>query len=52
MSLEYEEREAARFALIPFPEYKQLPVQERVDIVAHYRLAQIARAVVEEEASA
>lgn len=52
MSLEYEEREAARFALLPFPEYRRLPVQDRVDIVAHFRLAQISKAVMEEEAGA
>lgn len=35
---EYEEREAARFGHYTWAEWQQLPMRERVDGVAHYRL--------------
>lgn len=34
---EYEEREAARFANEPWSGWYELPREERVNVVAHYR---------------
>jgi hypothetical protein len=33
----FEQREAARFALVPWTEFKQLPSWEKAGIIAHYR---------------
>ncbi len=50
-SLEFEERQAARFGLLSWSEYLKLTGLERSETVAHYRLHMKAQAVVEEEAT-
>jgi hypothetical protein len=45
-SPEYEWREAARFALIPYRQFRFLPVHEQEAIIAHYRAHAQAETVI------
>ena len=38
MVSQYEEREAARHSLIPWPDWTELPHSERVGLIAYHRI--------------
>jgi len=48
---EFETREAAKFAGIPWQEFQAMPGRSRVAVVAHYRAAGLLEAILNEKAN-
>ena len=48
---EFEQRESARYAGVPWPDFEVLPAEERALILAHYRLSTRLEQVLADRAS-